>query len=99
MKALERDNLEATETLKIKLSQLIDADMKSLCSYCQNELALLQTNINALEDVNRNNKERLYKALQDNDEIRKTFEIEISKQKARVQDLKIKLASLNLEHK
>lgn len=99
MKALERDNLEATETLKIKLSQLIEADMKSLCSYYQNELALLQTNINALEDVNRNNKERLYKALQDNDEIRKTFEIEISKQKARVQDLKIKLASLNLEHK
>lgn len=99
MKALERDNLEATEDLKVKVSQLFDADIKSLCSYYQNELALLQNNINTLEEVNKNNKERLYKALQDNDEIRKTFEIEISKQKARVQDLKIKLASLNLEHK
>ena len=35
----------------------------------------------------------------DNDEIRKNFEIEVSKQKARVQDLKIKLATLGLEHK
>lgn len=59
-------------------------------------MALLQTNVNTLEDINRNNKEKLYKALQDNDEIRKNFEIEVSKQKARVQDLKIKLAALNL---
>lgn len=56
----------------------------------------MQTNVNTLEDINRNNKEKLYKALQDNDEIRKNFEIEVSKQKARVQDLKIKLAALNL---
>lgn len=60
---------------------------------------MLQTNVNALEEINKGNKEKLYKALQDNDDIRKNFEIEISKQKARVQDLKIKLAALNLEHK
>lgn len=81
------------------MSQLVDADIKSLCSYYQNEIALLQTNINSLEDINRSNKDKLYKSLQDNDEIRKNFEIEISKQKARVQDLKIKLAAVNLEHK
>ena len=67
-----------------------------MCSYYQNEVALLQTNINALEDINKSNKEKLYKSLFDNDEIRKNFEIEISKQKARVQDLKIKLAAMNL---
>lgn len=78
------------------MAQLIDADIKSLCSYYQNEVALLQTNINALEDINKSNKEKLYKSLFDNDEIRKNFEIEISKQKARVQDLKIKLAAMNL---
>ena len=55
--------------------------------------------MNSLENINKGNKEKLYKALQDNDEIRKNFEIEITKQKARVQDLKIKLAALNLEHK
>lgn len=91
--------MESMEAFKVKMAQLIDADMKSLVSYFQNELALLQTNINTLEDNNKGNKEKLYKALQDNDEIRKNFEIEMSKQKARVQDLKIKLASLNLEHK
>lgn len=80
----------------MKMAQLIDADIKSLCSYYQNEVALLQTNINALEEINKSNKEKLYKSLFDNDEIRKNFEIEISKQKARVQDLKIKLAAMNL---
>ncbi len=99
IKILERDNLESMEAFKVKMAQLIDADMKSLVSYFQNELVLLQTNINTLEENNKGNKEKLYKALQDNDEIRKNFEIEMSKQKARVQDLKIKLASLNLEHK
>lgn len=99
MKALERDNLESSEAFKVKMAQLFDADIKSLCSYYQNEVALLQTNINALEDINKANKDKLYKALQDNDEIRKNFEIEVSKQKARVQDLKIKLAAVNLEHK
>lgn len=99
IKALERDNLESMEAFKIKMAELIDADMKSLMSYFQNEVALLQTEVNSLENINKANKEKLYKALQDNDEIRKNFEIEITKQKARVQDLKIKLASLNLEHK
>lgn len=91
--------METFEAFKIKIAQLVDADIKSLCSYYQNELGLLQTNVNELESVNKSNKEKLYKALHDNDEIRKNFEIEISKQKARVQDLKIKLAALNLEHK
>lgn len=73
--------------------------MVSVTQYYQSEIAMLQTNVNALEEINKGNKEKLYKALQDNDDIRKNFEIEISKQKARVQDLKIKLAALNLEHK
>lgn len=73
--------------------------MVSVTQYYQSEIAMLQTNVNALEEINKANKEKLYKALQDNDDIRKNFEIEISKQKARVQDLKIKLAALNLEHK
>ena len=99
MKALERDNLESMEAFKVKMAQLIDADMRSVCSYYQNEVALLQTSVNTLEEVNRANKDKLYQSLQENDLMRKNFEIEISKQKARVQDLKIKLAALNLEHK
>jgi len=41
--------LEELEAFKIKIAQLVDADMKALISYYQNELALLQTNINTLE--------------------------------------------------
>ncbi len=44
-------------------------------------------------------KGRLYAALQDNEQQRKQCEIELSKQKAKTQDLKIKIASLNMEHK
>lgn len=73
IKALERDNLESMEAFKIKMAELIDADMKSLMSYFQNEVALLQTEVNSLENINKANKEKLYKALQDNDEIRKNF--------------------------
>ncbi len=41
----------------------------------------------------------MHKALQDNDEIRKNFEIEISKQKAKLQDMKVKFAAANVEFK
>lgn len=99
MKALERENMEAAECFKVKMAQLIDADLRALSSYYQNEVALLQTSVNTLEDTVRQARDKLFKALQENDEIRKNFEIEISKQKARVQDLKIKLASHSLEHK
>ena len=44
-------------------------------------------------------KDRIYALISDNDELRTNFEIEGSKYKARIQDLKIKLASINLEHK
>ena len=54
---------------------------------------------NDLEQINRATKDKLFAALVDNDEIRKSFEIEISKQKARVQDLKVKIAALDVEHK
>ena len=91
--------METAECFKVKMAQLIDADVRALSAYYQNEVALLQTSVNTLEETNKQSREKLYKALQENDEIRRNFEIEISKQKARVQDLKIKLASHSLEHK
>jgi hypothetical protein len=48
MKALERDGLENVEALKIKMAQLVDADMKALVLYYQSELSLLQSNVNEL---------------------------------------------------
>ena len=49
-----------------------------------------------MEKINSGLRERVVKVIQDNDDIRKNFEIEHSKLKARVQDLKIKMASLQL---
>lgn len=37
--------------------------------------------------------------LQENDELRKNFEVEISKQKAKIQDMKVKFAAARLEFK
>ena len=99
MRDSEKEHLQEFEAFKIKLANLIDANIKGLTSYYQNEISVLLENVSSLEKINNENKERLYTALQENDEIRKNFEVEISKQKARVQDLKIKLAAINLEHK
>lgn len=78
------------------MSQLIDADIKSISSYYQNQINNLTVTNNQLNKINAEVKEKLYKALYDNDEIRKYFEVELSKQKARVQDLKIKIAAASL---
>ena len=64
MKALQRDHLEEFEAFKIKISQMIDANIKGLTSYYQNEISVLLTNINDLEKINKENKERLYESLQ-----------------------------------
>lgn len=53
MKALERDHLEDFEAFKIKIAGLVDANMKSLTSYYQNEISILITNVNELEKVNK----------------------------------------------
>jgi hypothetical protein len=37
--------------------------------------------------------------LQENDELRKNFEVEISKQKAKIQDMKVKFAAARLDFK
>lgn len=45
-------------------------------------------------DIDR---EKIHKCLQDNDLLRKTFETELTKYKAKVQDYKVKFAAANLE--
>jgi DNA repair exonuclease SbcCD ATPase subunit len=70
-----------------------------MSSYYENQLKAYIDKVGEAEKIIAGLKERLYKSLRENDEIRKNFEIEISKQRARVQDLKIKLASIQLEHK
>ncbi len=81
------------------MGQLHQADIKSMESHFLNETAALLTENKELHQSNTLNRQKWFDMLQKNDDLRKTFQVEISKQKARVQDLKVKLAALNAEHK
>jgi hypothetical protein len=87
------------EIFKIKLANLIQNDIKSMADYYENQLrSYIDTNTD-MQKINASLKERIYNALVENDDLRKNFEVEVSKQKARLQDMKIKMASITLEHK
>jgi hypothetical protein len=85
--------------MKVKLAQLIETNTQQISSYFQKELANLTIHNKEISKLNKDLKDRIYKLIADNDEIRKTFEIESSKYKARIQDYKIKIASISLENK
>lgn len=84
------------ETFKIKMAALLDNDIKAMASYYENQLKAYIDRNGELEKINAGLRERVFKTIQDNDDTRKNFEIENSKLRARVQDLKIKMASLHL---
>ena len=52
-----------------------------------------------LREGSASDREKIYGGLQENDELRKNFEVEISKQKAKIQDMKVKFAAARLEFK
>ena len=99
IRALQLQNKEELETFKVKMASLLDSDLKAISNYYENQLKAYIDKVAENDKITAGLKDRLYKSLQENDEIRKNFEVEISKQRARVQDLKIKLASIQLEHK
>lgn len=78
------------------MANLLDSDLKAISNYSENQLKAYIDKVSENDKIIAGLKDRLYKSLQENDEIRKNFEVEISKQRARVQDLKIKLASIQL---
>ena len=84
------------EHFKIKMTNLLESDIKSMSEYYENQIKTYIDRVHDLEKINSGLRERVFKVIQDNDEIRKNFEIENSKLRARVQDLKIKMASLQL---
>ena len=96
IRALQLQNKEELETFKVKMASLLDSDLKAISNYYENQLKAYIDKVAENDKIIAGLKDRLYKSLQENDEIRKNFEVEISKQRARVQDLKIKLASIQL---
>lgn len=99
IKELEVEKKDNMEHFKIKMTNLLENDVKSMGEYYENQIKTYIDRVSDLEKINSGLRERVFKVIQDNDEIRKNFELENSKLRARVQDLKIKMASLQLEHK
>ena len=67
-----------------------------MSNYYENQIKAYIDRISENDKIISGLKERIYKSIQQNDDIRKNFQVEISKQRARVQDLKIKLATIQL---
>lgn len=67
--------------------------------FYENEVAALHLELKTIKEAHTNDREKLYTLLHENDELRKNFEIEISKQKAKIQDMKVKFAAARLEFK
>ena len=99
LKEIERASFEECEMLKVKMAQLHDADVTCLSKYYENEVATLKLELNTIRESNASDREKIYDLLGENDELRKNFEVEISKQKAKIQDLKVKFAAARLEFK
>jgi hypothetical protein len=97
VRTLEEDNLEELELLKVKMAQLHEGDVKSLEQYYQNEIAVLALQFKELAGQREEDREKIHRYLQENDLLRKNFETELTKYKAKVQDYKVKFAAANLE--
>lgn len=99
LKESERSSIEECELLKIKMAQLHRGDVENLERFYENEVATLHLEVNTIKEAHTADREKLYTLLQENDELRKNFEVEISKQKAKIQDMKVKFAAARLEFK
>lgn len=81
------------------MSHLHNADVENLSKYYENEVATLKLELNTIRQSNTNDREKMYSLLNENDELRKNFQVEISKQKAKIQDMKVRFAAARLEFK
>lgn len=57
------------------MAQLHESDIVNLEKYYENEIALLLAKIKELEEEKADDRAKIHKLLQDNDELRKTFEV------------------------
>jgi hypothetical protein len=67
LKTLQLASREEMETFKVKMANLLDADIKSMGSYYEHQLKAYIDKVAELEKFNTSLKERLYQAILDND--------------------------------
>ena len=78
------------------MSKLHQADISSLEHYYENEMSSMTVELKELNEQRSSDRDKIYQLLHENDELRKNFEIELTKYKAKVQDYKVKFAAANL---
>ena len=75
IRTLEVEKKENMEHFKIKMTNLLESDIKSMGEYYENQIKAYIDRVSDLEKINSGLRERVFKVIQDNDEIRKNFEI------------------------
>jgi hypothetical protein len=93
---LQLRNVEELELLKIKMAELHQGDVSSLRSYYENQLRIQAEALSALDKLLAESRNKVHKELQERNELRKEFEVELSKEKAKNADLRVKLAALSV---
>ena len=93
------DNKTQIETLKIKMGELHFHDVKGLEDLHQHNAGLMVQQILVQDALTRENRERVHKELQEKELLRKSFEVELSKERSKCLDLKVKLAACTVEMK
>lgn len=81
------------------MAELHQGDISSLKAYYENQLRVQAETILALEREVKDCRDKIHKELQNENEMRKEFELEMSKEKTKNADLKVKLAALSVEMK
>ena len=99
LRTIQRSSAEEIQMLKIKMAHLHRSDVEALQKFYQNEVAALHQEVNELRQSHTSDREKLYNLLQQNDELRKRFQVQTTKQKAKIQDMKLKYAAARLEFK
>jgi len=75
IKKLEGDYLEELEMFKVKMAQLIDADIQAITKYYENEVEILTVHGSEKDAIITSMRDKVYQGILDNDELRKHFEI------------------------
>ena len=75
IKKLEADYLEELELFKVKMAQLIDADIQAITKYYENEVEILTVHGSEKDAIITSMRDKVYQGILDNDELRKHFEI------------------------
>ena len=67
IKSLEKEKKEDMEHFKIKMTNLLESDIKAMSEYYENQLKSYIDRVDDLEKINSGLRERVFKVIQDND--------------------------------